>query len=210
MTRLPTAPTLLATLVVLAVVLPRPAHAVADPPPVAFEGLGLQDFAGTGSIAAELKRIESEAERQRLRGMPAVAVAAPVAGDAAPVPLTAELRTRIERFDVAAGLLADARVVADGPARWTGRVGLSNDRADGRESVELRTMLGNNAEWGLIGIEVGPRVERRLRRGATFFIDGKAEAQAMRSAETGWWSMPGTSTGGASMMGVMARTGVVR
>jgi hypothetical protein len=57
---------------------------------------------------------------------------------------------------------------------------------------------------------VGPRVERRLRRGATFFIDGKAEAQAMRSAETGWWSMPGTSTGGASMMGVMARTGVVR
>jgi hypothetical protein len=163
-----------------------------------------------GELERELERIESEAERQRLRGMPAVAVAAPVAGDAAPVPLTAELRTRIERFDVAAGLLADARVVADGPARWTGRVGLSNDRADGRESVELRTMLGNNAEWGLIGIEVGPRVERRLRRGATFFIDGKAEAQAMRSAETGWWSMPGTSTGGASMMGVMARTGVVR
>jgi hypothetical protein len=59
-------------------------------------------------------------------------------------------------------------------------------------------------------VEVGPRVERRLRAGATFFIDGKAEAQAMRSVETGWWSLPGNSTDGSSMVGVMARTGLVR
>jgi hypothetical protein len=91
-----------------------------------------------------------------------------------------------------------------------GRVGLSNDHVAGRESVEVRTTVGNNAEWGLLGVELGPRVERRLRMGATFFIDGKAEAQAMRSVETGWWSLPGTSTDGSSMVGVMARTGLVR
>ena len=181
-------------------------------PPVAFEGLGLGNFEGGGSVAAELERIDADAEREQLGRMAdiAVAVQGPSGRDASPTPLSAELRSRIHRFDVAAGLIADPQLVQDGPARWMGRVGLSSDRADGRESVELRTMVGNNAEWGLVGVEVGPRVERRLRKGATFFIDGKAEAQAMRSTETGWWSLPGTATDGSGMVGVMARTGVVR
>ncbi|MFM7242645.1 MAG: hypothetical protein ACKO40_00530 [Planctomycetaceae bacterium] len=180
--------------------------------PVEFDGFGLGNFDGTGSIAAELERLGAEAERDRARSMPAVAVAmaGPVGRDAPPVPLTAELRSRIDRFDVAAGLVADTHVVAEGPARWMGRIGVSNERPGGRESVELRTIVGNNAEWGLLGVEVGPRVERRLGRGVTVFIDGKAEAQAMRSAETGWWSLPGTATDGASMVGVAARTGLTR
>jgi hypothetical protein len=181
-------------------------------PPVVFDGLGLDDFQGSGSIAAELQRISAATERERLRSMPEVAVVmqGPSGRDAPPVPLTAELRSRIDRFDVSAGLLADSQVVEEGPARWTGRVGVSNDRGDGRESLELRTIVGNNAEWGLVGVELGPRVERRLGKGVTVFIDGKAEAQAMRSAETGWWSMPGTATDGASMVGVAARTGLTR
>lgn len=180
--------------------------------PVEFDGFGLGNFDGTGSIAAELERLDAEAERDRARSMPAIAVAlaGPVGRDVPPVPLTAELRSRIDRFDVAGGLVADNHVVAEGPARWMGRIGVSNERPGGRESVELRTIVGNNAEWGLVGVEVGPRVERRLGRGVTVFIDGKAEAQAMRSAETGWWSLPGTATDGASMVGVAARTGLTR
>ncbi|MFM8735155.1 MAG: hypothetical protein ACKOC8_08180 [Pirellulales bacterium] len=187
--------------------------ASATPPasPVMFDGLGLAGFEGSGSIAAELERIEATAERERLGRMPALAVAMPRPADPAapPVPLTAELRHRFDRFDVAAGLLADSAVVAEGPARWVGRVGVSNDRANGRESLELRTTIGNNAEWGLVGVEVGPRVERRLGKGTTIFMDGKAEAQVMRSAETGWWSFPGTATEGG-MVGVTARTGLAR
>jgi hypothetical protein len=184
----------------------------AEPGPVVFEGFGLADFTAGGSIAAELDRLEAASERESLGRIPALTVAmqGAVGRDAPPTPLTAELRSRIDRFDVAAGLVADSTVVAEGPARWMGRVGLSNDHVAGRESVEVRTMVGNNAEWGLLGVEVGPRVERRLRAGATFFIDGKAEAQAMRSVETGWWSLPGNSTDGSSMVGVMARTGLVR
>jgi hypothetical protein len=179
---------------------------------VEFDGFGLGNFDGTGSIAGELERLDAEAERDRVRSMPAVAVAmaGPVGRDAPPVPLTAELRSRIDRFDVAAGLVADTHMVAEGPARWMGRIGMSNERVGGRESLELRTIVGNNAEWGLLGVEVGPRVERRLGRGVTVFIDGKAEAQAMRSAETGWWSLPGTATDGSSMVGVTARTGLTR
>jgi hypothetical protein len=185
----------------------------ASPPPAAvvFDGFGLAGFEGSGSIAAELERIDAATERERLARMPELAVAMPRAADrdAPPVPLTAELRHRIDRFDVAAGLLADSSLVAEGPARWVGRVGMSNDRANGRETVELRTTIGNNAEWGLVGVELGPRVERRVGKGTTFFIDGKAEAQAMRSAETGWWSFPGTATDGG-MVGVTARTGLTR
>jgi len=181
-------------------------------PPIEFEGFGLGDFAGTESVAAELERIEAARERDGLRRMPELAVAmqGPTGRDAPPVPLSAELRSRIDRFDVSAGLLADSQVVAEGPARWTGRVGVSNERGDGRESLELRTIVGNNAEWGLVGLEVGPRVERRFGRGITVFIDDKAEAQAMRSADTGWWSLPGTATDGSSMVGVTARTGLTR
>jgi hypothetical protein len=98
----------------------------------------------------------------------------------------------------------------EGPSQWVGRIGLANDRPEGSERLELRTTLGRRSDGGMLGVEVGPRLERRLRRGATFFIDGKAEAQAARSVDGGWWSMPGTATDGASMVGVGARTGLLR
>jgi hypothetical protein len=207
--RLPIA--VIAVAIVTMALLPRPLTA-ADAPPLVFNGLGLEGFSGTGSIAAELSRLDREAERERMGQMPALAVAAPpVAGrDAPPVPLNAELRSRFASFDVAAGLVADSKVVRDGPARWTGRVGIASTHEAGLEAVELRTIVGNNAEWGLLGVELGPRLERRMRHGATFFIDGKAEAQAMRSSTGGWWAAPGTSGDRSSAVGVMARTGLVR
>ena len=55
-----------------------------------------------------------------------------------------------------------------------------------------------------------PRVERRFGKGMTFFIDGQAEAQAVRGADAGWWSLPGSSTADLTMLGVTARTGLVR
>lgn len=180
-------------------------------PAVEFDGFGLGDLAAGGSIAADLDRLEAQAERERLAGLPAVSVATPGAANAgaAPVPLTAELRSRIDRFDVAAGLVADTQMVEEGPARWMGRVGVSSDRGDARESLEVKTTVGNNAEWGLVGVEVGPRLERRLRKGVTVFLDGKAEARAMRSPETGMWTLPGAAADGATI-GVAASTGLAR
>lgn len=185
------------------------------PPAESFTGLGLAGFEGEGSIAAALRRAgqgEPEPEEQQLlpglelRGL---AVQGPNQRDLQS-PIAAEVRSRIDRFDVAAGVRADQDRVTEGPSHWVGRIGLSNDRPEGSERLELRTTLGRRSEGGMLGIEVGPRLERRLRRGATFFIDGKAEAQAARSVDGGWWSMPGTATDGASMVGIGARTGLVR
>lgn len=186
--------------------------AAIDPPPVVFEGLGLASFQGAGSVAVALRQVGTTAvdpARPPLE-FKGIDVRGPTGPHATPGPLAAELRSRIDRFDVAAGLLADPAAIDHGPSRWTGRIGLANDRDGGRDSLELRTMLAPGQEQSLIGVAVGPRVERRLGRGITFFLDGQAEAQALRSAESGWWTLPGTSTADLTMLGVTARTGLLR
>jgi hypothetical protein len=188
-----------------------PAAAI-EPPPVVFEGLALAGFQGSGSVAAALRQVgtaPTDPAKPPLE-FKGIAVRGPTGANARPGPLAAELCSRIDRFDVAAGLLADPALIDEGPSRWTGRIGLANDRDDGRESLELRTVLAPGQERSLIGLTVGPRVERRLAKGVTFFLDGQAEAQAMRPADSGWWTLPGTSTADLTMLGVTARTGLVR
>jgi hypothetical protein len=188
-----------------------PAWAV-EPPPVVFEDLGLAGFQGAGSVAAALRRVGTESiDPMRLPvEFKGISVKGPSGRDAAPGPVAAELRSRIDRFDVAAGMLADPAEITSGPSRWTGRIGLAQDRETGRESLEVRTVLAPGPESSLIGVAVGPRVERRFSKGMTFFIDGQAEAQAVRGADAGWWALPGTSSADLTMLGVTARTGLVR
>jgi len=188
-----------------------PARAI-DPLPIGFEGLGLGGFAGASSVAAALRQVgtESSAAIEPPVQFTGISVQGPSGREAVPGPLAAELQSRIDRFDVAAGMLADPAAITSGPARWTGRIGLAHDRDSGRESLEVRTTLAPGPESSLIGVTFGPRVERRLGKGMIFFIDGQAEAQAVRGPDAGWWALPGTSTAELTMLGVTARTGLVR
>lgn len=199
-------------LAALCVVIAGQALAV-EPEPCVFDGFGLEDFSGTGSIAAELRRLEAE---ERQAGTDAVvpvdvAVRGPSGRDV-DSPLTAELRSRFEAFDVAAGLRADRTLAVDGPSQWSGRIKLADERETGSEAIELRTTVGprrRDQDGRVLGVELGPRIERRLRRGITFFIDGKAEARAAWAAEAGNASTGGTADRDA-MVGVSARTGIIR
>jgi hypothetical protein len=184
-----------------------------DAPPVIFEGFGLESFTGSGSVGAALRQTGAMgrpgADQSPLKLD--VKVRGPSGSGAVNTPLAAEVRSRIERFDIAAGMRADPTVIQEGPASWTGRIGMKNDWDEGSEAIELRTTIGRWQDNGSLGIEVGPRIERRLGRRTTFFIDGKAEARAVRTEDTGWWALPGTSTAdGMGMVGVTARTGLVR
>jgi len=128
-------------------------------------------------------------------------------------PLAAELRSRIEGIHLTAGMHADPTVIQEGPAKWVGGVGVATDHALGREVLELKTSLGRSQQAGILGVELGPRIERRLRGGVLVFLDGKAQAQACRSPDTGTWMLPTLAeqgTGGAGMAGVAASTGLVR
>ena len=182
---------------------------------VVFDGLGLEDFAGADSIASALRGIEADAHPAELPlGVPVdMLVRGPSGRGNGSDPLAAELKSRIEGIDLTAGMQADPTVIQDGPAKWVGGLGVSSDHELGREVLELKTSLGRSQQVGILGVEVGPRIERRLRGGTVFFLDGKAQAQARRSADTGTWVLPRLAeqgTGGAGMVGVTASTGLVR
>lgn len=190
----------------------------ATPPsksPVVFDGLGLEDFNGVGSVASALRGIASDSESAELPlGVPVdMLVKGPSGRGNTSDLLAAELKSRIEGIDLSAGLQADPAVIQEGPAKWVGAVGVVTDHDLGREVLELKTSLGRSHQAGVLGVEVGPRIERRLRGGMLIFLDGKAQAQARRSADTGTWMLPGLAeqgTGGEGMVGVTASTGLVR
>lgn len=181
-------------------------------PSVVFEGFGLDGFEGTGSAATALRQIGADEQPdEALLEFKGIAVHGPSGRDAALVPMAAEVQSRIDWIDVAAGVTADPGRLGEGPNQWTGRIGVSNGRESGSESLELRTMLVPSDTSRMVGVAVGPKIERRLRRGLTFFIDGQAEAHAVRSADAGWLSAPpGATDGSLTTLGVAARTGILR
>ena len=72
---------------------------------------------------------------------------------------------------------------------------------------------GNWRDSLLYSVVIGflqDRIERRLRDGVLFFFDGKAQAQARRSTESGNWQLPGGDSDGSGMVGVAGSTGVMR
>lgn len=188
------------------------AMAVAEPlapvemPAVVFEGFGLGDFKGPGSIAGAMRRAIPTTDTPALPLD--IVVRGPSGAGGSSQRLATELRSRISALDISAGVVATPDVVHEGLTRWMGGLKLESDHDAGREVIELRTTLTQAQTTGVFGIELGPRIERRLRRGAVLFLDGKAEAQAFKSAETGSWTLPGDTSD--AMVGVTARTGLKR
>lgn len=197
-----------------------PAVAAADPEaavsaPVVFDGFGLDPDGDWQSIAAAaVPGIHAAPTPPQAFGLPLdIRVRGPTGRSPPSDRLAAEVRSRLEGIDLTAGLHADPTVAHDGPAGWVGGVGMSSDHDRGRETIEVKTSVGRGRQAGIVGVEVGPRIERRLPHGRVFFLDGKAEAQARRPADGGGWMLPrlaeqGTSDAGT--IGVAASTGLVR
>lgn len=175
-------------------------------PPVVFEGFGLGDFKGPGSIAGAMRRAIPNSDAPALPLD--IVVRGPTGSGGSSELLATELRSRISVLDVSAGVVATPDIVHEGLTRWMGGLKLASDHDAGREVIELRTTLTQAQTTGVFGIELGPRIERRLRRGAVLFLDGKAQAQAFKSAETGTWTLPGDTSD--AVVGVTARTGLQR
>jgi hypothetical protein len=177
--------------------------------------LQLHDFDGVSSLAAALRASDLEVEDEA--AALGVVVKGPTAPDQVRQPLTAEVRHRINLIDgliegveVMAGMQADRTMISDGPAKLVGGVGMAAEHARGREALEVRTLVGQNEQWGRIGLEVGPRIERRLPGGITLFLDGKAEATSTPWQPIGGQSLPGLATDGLGLIGVTGRTGLLR
>lgn len=186
-----------------------------------FEGLGLEGFEGVGSIASELRRMQEETVAEDAWGID-MAVSGPgggprsrLAGDpTSPPPLRAMMARNLSGLDLSAGVDADPGTIQGGPSRWIGGVKVATEGCLGRAELALRTSVRYVEASRLIGLELGPRFERDLPGGLTFFIDGKAEAETGGTGQQ--QTLLPTSTldgfGGAGFgsMGVVGRTGIVR
>lgn len=170
----------------------------------------LHDFDGIASLAASLRKsdfeVNDEAERLGL------VVKGPTSPEQAQQPVLAQIKGRIEGIDVTAGMQADRSMIREGPAQWVGGLGMATEHDLGRHALEVRTSLGQNDQWGVIGLEVGPRLERRLPGGMLFVIDGKAEARTLPAeAGFGGQSLPGQANdSGLGLIGLTGRTGLMR
>ena len=175
--------------------------------PVEFDGFGLVDFQGAGSMASGLRASDLAAP-----GAPTplrVHVKGPSGAEQAANPLQAELKGRIEGIDLSAGLLADRMVIEAGPQKFVGGMAMAHDHTKGRESLELRTSIAQAPTAAKIALELGPRIERRLPGGMTLFFDGKAEAQSAPQGST-WQPLAGPMSDGIGLIGVTGRTGLMR
>lgn len=172
------------------------------------DDLELHDFDGVSSLAGALRTSDLEVVEDA--AAIGVVVKGPTAPDQAKQALTAEVRRRVEGIDVLAGLQADRTVIQEGPTKLVGGVGVSAEHPRGREALEVRTLVGQNEQWGRIGLEVGPRIERRLPGGITLFLDGKAEAASTPWQTYGAQSLPGQPAAGTGLIGLTGRTGIAR
>ena len=183
---------------------------VAQAAPAAEPDFQLHDFDGVASLAASLRKSDFEVndEAERL----GIVVKGPTTPEQAQQPVLAQIKSRIEGIDVTAGMQADRSMIREGPAQWVGGLGMATEHELGRHALEVRTSLGQNDQWGVIGLEVGPRLERRLPGGILFVIDGKAEARTL-PAEPGFGgqSLPGQANdSGLGLIGLTGRTGLMR
>lgn len=170
----------------------------------------LHDFDGVASLAASLRKSDFEVndEVERL----GLVVKGPTAPEQAQQPVLAQIKSRIEGIDITAGMQADRSMIREGPAQWIGGLGMAAEHDLGRHSLEVRTSVGQNDQWGVIGLEVGPRLERRLPGGILFIIDGKAEARTLPADPAlGSQLLPGQANdSGLGMIGLTGRTGLMR
>lgn len=185
----------------------QPAPQVGALTPILFDGFGLEEFEGAGSVASALRRSDvrpptDAAIHLRVRG--------PSSVETVQAPMVAEIRSRIEGIDVAAGVQADRWARAEGPNRLLGSFAVAADHPRGRESLEVKTSLGQGDRAPRLTIEVGPRLERRLRRGWLLFLDGKAEAHSLRTDQRGTTALANPTFDGIGMIGVTGRAGIVR
>jgi hypothetical protein len=174
---------------------------------VEFEGFGLDDFHGAGSVASALQASDLGTPTS---GTPLrLLVKGPSAPDQAANPVQAEVKGRIEGVDLSAGLLADRKVIEGGPQKFVGGMSMAHDHTRGRESLELRTSIAQAPTAAKLALELGPRIERRLPGGMTLFFDGKAEAQSAPQGSTRQ-PLAGPMSDGIGLIGVTGRTGLMR
>lgn len=185
------------------------AGAVGLPEKVVFDGFDLDLRPGRTSVAKALRGLPA-AEPEPADGLPVdVLVKGPPSSRAGSGAMSAEIEQRFAFLHVAAGVLADRESVFSGPSGWTSRVAMEFEGEQASGGLELRTQLRQTETTGTVGIELGPRLEHRLRSGTRLFFNGSAQARTQYD-RTGEMAPTGGPLQRAEVVGLSGTVGLAR
>lgn len=147
------------------------------PKPLAFDGFGFDpDFNGD-CVAKALGgvRVQDE-EASEEEGSLEFLVKGPPSSRAGAGVMTAEVGQEIAFLNIAAGVLANRDSLVDGPSGYTSRLSVDFEGESVAGGLDLKTQMRHAKNHSTVGIEFGPRLQRRFGKGVEFFMKGSAEA----------------------------------
>ena len=176
---------------------------------IEFDGFGLDLRPGRTSVAKALRGLPA-AEPAAATGLPVeLVVKGPPSSRAGGGAISAEIEQQFAFLNVAAGVLADRESVFSGPSGWTSRVAMEFEGEQASGGLELRTQLQQTDTTGSVGIELGPRLERRLPSGMRLFLKGSAQARTEYD-RTGEMTPTSGPLQRAEMVGLSGTVGLAR
>ncbi len=152
------------------------------PKQLAFDGFGFDgfgfdpDFNGDGVAKAlgEVRVQDEEASEEE--GSLEFLVKGPPSSRAGAGVMTAEVGQEIAFLNIAAGVLANRDSLVDGPSGYTSRLSVDFEGESVAGGLDLKTQMRHAKNHSTVGIEFGPRLQRRFGKGVEFFMKGSAEA----------------------------------
>ena len=147
------------------------------PKRLAFDGFGFDsDFNGAG-VAKALGGLRVQDEKpSEEEGTLEFFVKGPPSSRAGAGVMMAEVGHEMAFLNIAAGVLANRHSLVDGPSGYTSRLSVDFEGDSVAGGLDLKTQMRHAKNHSTVGIEFGPRLQRRFGKGVEFFMKGSAEA----------------------------------
>ena len=147
------------------------------PKRLAFDGFGFDSDFNHAGVAKALGglRVQDEKPSQE-EGSLEFFVKGPPSSRAGAGVMMAEVGHEMAFLNIAAGVLANRHSLVDGPSGYTSRLSVDFEGGSVAGGLDLKTQMRHAKNHSTVGIEFGPRLQRRFGKGVEFFMKGSAEA----------------------------------
>ncbi|MBT6458581.1 MAG: hypothetical protein HOK57_02010, partial [Planctomycetaceae bacterium] len=147
------------------------------PKRLAFDGFGFDSDFNHAGVAKALGGLRVQDEKpSEEEGSLEFFVKGPPSSRAGAGVMMAEVGHEMAFLNIAAGVLANRHSLVDGPSGYTSRLSVDFEGGSVAGGLDLKTQMRHAKNHSTVGIEFGPRLQRRFGKGVEFFMKGSAEA----------------------------------
>ena len=147
------------------------------PKRLAFDGFGFDSDFNHAGVAKALGGLRVQDEKpSEEEGSLEFFVKGPPSSRAGAGVMMAEVGHEMAFLNIAAGVLANRHSLVDGPSGYTSRLSVDFEGDSVAGGLDLKTQMRHAKNHSTVGIEFGPRLQRRFGKGVEFFMKGSAEA----------------------------------